>query len=1362
MKQLHKNRWLLIGLIIITIFSSLGNSLSVIAETLDSSAEQSTTSSEILDIPDTTQNVEENPKTTTEKQNINEISSQESIDKTVSTASKDNISEEIPSIDVNISGFSWEIGAGVDSVGLRKWVANNFKNYILGSINGQKLGPNVGDKIEGDIVYPKEMKIEGFNTTNWNNGKTIILGGDDGFYRFENIQFSYPDSIRVELKGNDTDTSRRIVIERIEASGQSIISIGVKFSFSSKGKVSGNGIFPKVISPSGEGEEISFNLDANPSQSVAFSDLTSEEQVEIRERMKSVLGARSWKDNIFNGSRDDLPTTLPSLGWEVGDSYFLDINKIFSNVSIDNGQNIGGHITVTNKPDVTYADSAKDFMKHQYVDEQIKFERLKKGFINKSVVYWENVKVESNDLIYRISNGSKVLIRIDEPIILDKVIGYSGARGPENLNVSVNDTVNIGLNEKFDGDFILENILKEATLDDKKISNNSLVVEWSPIDTSTPGLKDVRINFKDNYSNFIGGAWNQLSSETKIVNVMVEDAKLTAEPKNQELILGSKWEDIDPYDLVGNVKFGTQELDKEDYSVEITEKASLDIVGNRKAKVLVTYKKDTSKTLSIDVPVNILWGNSIVYGGDDYGGDGRATAAFTLNNGDSPSITAAQGGTRDDNLAIHSNFANKKYYTFNWFDFSNKQTLLMTEEQKGTSYIQANGNDLKKDKLKEWGVNQKQAVNYGDVVRAWQVETGKNWLYENEQKNFYNKGNQSVYYEITKTGYKPLTFNQATINKRTISIDESDEGIDNKIAESIELPTGVTAKFVEYPNREKQGDAQGLIRVSQKIESGKTIEYDYIVPFEVINDRLIVETKEADIFLGTNIDLISPNTFINSVKLGEKKLNENDYKVEYVTNLDTSIIGKPQVNLKITLKSDESKFINTKSKATIKYGSTIISRAYNKSGVDVSVSLLDKEGTPYLNANQGFGFNNYVGLLSRPNLSIHRNNSSNQILNLYYGTVKNSHEKLAENWNKGFNNIDLKYGDVVKYSVNDYASAGTNSKGKNTWISRNDSLVRETQGYSEAYYELTKDGYRLMNINQLVVNNSNKIPLNTSQEEMNENVMDFISIPAHISNPEDYRMEFESVDTNSSGKKASRIRVYQKLQSGGEFMTTYSVNYTVNPEIEETAYDLEGNKISETKKTEFDYGTQFTPAPDKYIEKEGILYTYNGWLNENEVPGIDAPKEGIPEPTKTEGKLHYIYEKADKYINVTIPTEIVFGTFDNTEEVKSNKYEIKNNSKELTTNVSLESFQGDSASVKLLGENEAPDDTKDSARLNLLINDEPKIKGLNETKRNISLVDIEPENTATMGINGEYYARTSQINIVEYNTKLKFKAVSGK
>ncbi|NVS14544.1 bacterial Ig-like domain-containing protein [Listeria monocytogenes] len=1678
------NKLITLATIFILLVSNLGNSLQVIAETTKPSDTKPYEETSFV-----SEKTEENlivesdqPKESEETENKKNESN---IEDDAESQTEDNSMSSIEAISgVNRYSYaeSWEIGEGVDSYGLREWVSGNLKSYIDSALRGKTLGGNVGDKIEGIISFPSQMKIEGLTASNWNNQNTIILGGANGYYYFKNIRFSHDESIKISLSGTDTDSSRKIVIERVAISTNSIMSIGVEYSFTSKGTVSSN-VGVKPINPGGVGNSIQFTINANPSTSVSFNDLTSVEQADIKKRMAEVIGTQVWRNNIFRGSRNDLPTSLPSLGWEIGDFYVLDMGETFSDISIDNGITIGGHISVINEPEVEYKDSAKGFMKHSYVDGQFRLERTKKGFINTQVVEWKNVKIDSSDLLYVNTQSQKILVRLDEPIVLDiPVNGYSGARGPEKFEVDVNNDLSINVGEKLDEEFIRENILKSAKLDNKEIPLEDVQIQSSSIDTSEPGKKALTVTFKENNSKFVGSSWKQLEVE-KNINVDIEDRVITADAvptsiplgtdtkklnpkdfvtnvklsgktlkeseytvekltgltstvisnekiqfkisltsntaitttidvpvsvvwgnsirlkgayssavstlslvqgtdgtymikgvlgrnndgstsqsmvnpsfkdryigidylnvngqiqngsnmtsyyhteimgtdyltdawenvesskevnlgdvvklehqefmsypslvllytnnvesqpnkdkkmvnntgyfeitengfkqlnfnqlkngkkfkiymsdtketletklKNNEFLtnegyssieivefstlpdnskagdttgkikvkeklsngeyvyyeyevnfeveddrvitadgvstsipLGTNFDNVSPYDLVKDVKLGNLSLAKDEYQVSVQNTVSTDTVKDKTAKVLVTYKKDTSKTLSLDVPVKVLWGNSVVFGGYDYGGNGRTTAAFTLNTDSSPFITATQGGTSDDNSDIHSNFANKQYYTFNWFDLSNKQSILMTEDNMGTKYLKANGNDLKKDKLKEWGTNQIQEVNYGDIVRAWQLESNKNWLYEDEIRNSYNMRKNSVYYEITQTGYKPLFVNQANINKRTISIDETDEEIENKIEESIELPDGTNAKFIEHPSREKQGESNGIIRVSQTLASGKTIEYDYTAPFEVINDRLVVDTKEADVFLGTAINLIAPSTFIDSVKLGDQKLTDNDYKVEYVTKFDTSITGNPQVSLKITLNSDSKKFVEVTSKANVKYGSTIISRAYDTKDVDVSVSLLDNNGVPYLNANQGFGFSDYGGLLSRPSMSIYRDGEYNQILSVGYGTVKNNPKKLAEIWNQSFDKVDLEYGDVVKYSVNNYGN-NTNSKGKNTWISRNESLVRETEGYYEAYYELTTSGYRLMNINQLELNNSNKVSLNTSKEEMDKNILSYINIPSHISNPQDYRMEFQSVDTSSSGKKTTTIKVYQKLQSGGEFMTTYSVNYTVNPEIEETSYDVEGNKIVETKKTSFDYGTQFKPSPTKYLEKDDNLYVYKGWLENTEEPGVDVPKEGIPSPTEKESKFYYIYEKADKYINVTIPTEMVFGTFDNTEKVKSNKYEIKNNSKELTTSVTLDSFQSVSTSVKLLGENDELDEKIDSARLNLLINDEPKIKGFNETKFDIELANIEPENKITIGINGEYYDKTSKTNIVEYNTTLKFKAISG-
>lgn len=312
-----------------------------------------------------------------------------------------------------------------------------------------------------------------------------------------------------------------------------------------------------------------------------------------------------------------------------------------------------------------------------------------------------------------------------------------------------------------------------------------------------------------------------------------DDLKISANPNKKTINLGSDFSKVSPYDLATDVKLGNQILNKDDYTVSVQNTVETDTIGDKIAKILITYKKNTSKTLSLDVPVNILWGNSVVYGSYDYYGSGRTSAAFTLNHDGNPYIVASQGKD-DDNGEIHSRFRNEKYYEFNWINMMNKDKFTISENELGDGYIQANGDDLKRDKLKEWGNNQKQEVHYGDVVRAWQVEPSKNWLYENEQRNSYNKGNQSVYYEITKNGYRTLHLNHLEAKKVTIPIYSTEEYLDKNIKDYIDLKgySNISVKeFSQYPNTKASGQQKGKIIVEETLTTGKKAQYEYEVTF---------------------------------------------------------------------------------------------------------------------------------------------------------------------------------------------------------------------------------------------------------------------------------------------------------------------------------------------------------------------------------------------------------------------------------------------------------------------------------------------------------------------------------------------------
>lgn len=328
------------------------------------------------------------------------------------------------------------------------------------------------------------------------------------------------------------------------------------------------------------------------------------------------------------------------------------------------------------------------------------------------------------------------------------------------------------------------------------------------------------------------------------------EKKLTAEPVSQKISLGNDISKIDYSKFITNVKLGDQLLSSDQYKVELINSLATDTVGTKNVPIRVTLKSDTSKTVEVDVSVKIEWGNSVVYGSYDYVSDGRTSAAFTLYTESKPRIAASQG-KNDDNKEIHSNFSNQQYYTFNWFDLSSKQILKIDESNNGDKYIKANGKELKKDKLKEWGTAQNQVVNYGDIVRAWQTETSKNWLYENEQKKAYNDSGKSVYYEITTSGYRPLHFNQLTTKTGKISIYSTNQYLDEHITDYIDLKgySNISVKeFSQYPNTKASGQQKGKIIVEETLTTGKKVQYEYEVTFTIGDGKLEYSVPKTLIF----------------------------------------------------------------------------------------------------------------------------------------------------------------------------------------------------------------------------------------------------------------------------------------------------------------------------------------------------------------------------------------------------------------------------------------------------------------------------------------------------------------------------------
>lgn len=323
------------------------------------------------------------------------------------------------------------------------------------------------------------------------------------------------------------------------------------------------------------------------------------------------------------------------------------------------------------------------------------------------------------------------------------------------------------------------------------------------------------------------------------ITVDAEDnRKITAEASASTVVLGTNIKEIAYEDFVKNVKLGDEVLTKDKYTVELIGEYATDYLGEKTAKVRVTLKATPTNTTEVDVPVQILWGNSIAYGGLGYVGGDRTTAVFSLHQGSKPKITISQGQS-NDNYEIHSYFPGEKYYSFDWFNLKSATDIHMTSDKKGDQSIEAEGQEKKQDALKKW---QTQEVSHGDVVRSWVTEH-KNHLYVNENREF--NGNEA-YYEITKNGYQLLNFNKLKITKQSVIHQATKEEMDKAVQSYINTSGHQNikvVKFMKYPDTSSLKDTEGIIRIAETLASGKTVTYDYTVPFSVVKDNSWIKVK---------------------------------------------------------------------------------------------------------------------------------------------------------------------------------------------------------------------------------------------------------------------------------------------------------------------------------------------------------------------------------------------------------------------------------------------------------------------------------------------------------------------------------------
>ncbi|EGO8326800.1 hypothetical protein E0T50_002758, partial [Enterococcus faecalis] len=310
-----------------------------------------------------------------------------------------------------------------------------------------------------------------------------------------------------------------------------------------------------------------------------------------------------------------------------------------------------------------------------------------------------------------------------------------------------------------------------------------------------------------------------------------------------------------------------------------------------------------------------------------------------------------------------------------------------------------------------------------------------------------------------KTGYSLLNINQLKVSEQTILKGTSESELDKNIDQYIST-TGFDkikpVKFVKYPDTSKAGSSEAVIQVEESLTSGGVATYEYTVPFKI--DRRNVAPSANGVTQKINIgetlkDRLPENALDVLTNISDDFDKPEDLKATYETLPAADVVGGTEVTVK--LEDSEGASTLVKVPVDVQWGSTLVAQSEVSEKTVAAISLLDKGGIPSLVATEGNGFGNVLVLNSRPTIGIYSKNLMQPTLELNYVTVNQTPTALKDTWNSALSKTSLKYGDVISLSVNKRTVSNENLMGSKTAVSKSEVLVKETEGYPVAFYEIT-------------------------------------------------------------------------------------------------------------------------------------------------------------------------------------------------------------------------------------------------------------------------------------------------------------------
>ncbi|WP_375269716.1 bacterial Ig-like domain-containing protein [Enterococcus sp. DIV0212c] len=444
--------------------------------------------------------------------------------------------------------------------------------------------------------------------------------------------------------------------------------------------------------------------------------------------------------------------------------------------------------------------------------------------------------------------------------------------------------VEIYVGNEYDPDLPFENVTDK---DGKKLSAKEVnyyyidgkETKTFKLDTSIPGEHEVKVVVRN--AQPISAGVNKYWTHSNKVKVTVKEyPALTAESIEQKTILGTDTSKWDASKLIKNVKKEENKpADSKEYTTRIKEVADTKMVGTK--NLIVEIKRTSNgKITDIEVPVTVKWGSTIVVDNVPY--PGNSSYALTILTGDSPRIIATYGNNSDYRSSwINDYRGNKEYLRTMIYENMNSDTVL--NNQKSDYQYSMTGEGMVEDAVKNFGTSGEYPVNNGDVVGQYvytvdnnQSYPDNNRLFKDEKVTQENNGLDTVYYEVTKTGFQPLRVNQMKMKGdistiRHISNTDLEKDLKENPDKYFENPNKYNdvklVGFAKYPDTSKSGKQPATIRFEETLKSGKKVQYDYDIQLNVDNRWV-------------NVTIPTKMLFFSDMKSGKKdKVISESYSI---------------------------------------------------------------------------------------------------------------------------------------------------------------------------------------------------------------------------------------------------------------------------------------------------------------------------------------------------------------------------------------------------------------------------------------------------------------------------------------------------